>query len=44
MFTLQKENVIRIVDSSLKRDKLINMGFDLVQTPIDINRPLLILM
>lgn len=36
MFILQKENVIRIVDSSVKRDRLINMGFALVQTPINI--------
>lgn len=36
MFILQKENVIRIVDSSVKRDRLINVGFALVQTPINI--------
>lgn len=37
MFKLQKENVIKIVNSSSKRDKLINQGFALVQTPIDFN-------
>ncbi|MEA4926310.1 hypothetical protein SDC9_191063 [bioreactor metagenome] len=37
MFKLQKENVIKIVDSSLMCDKLINKGFALVQTPIDFN-------
>lgn len=36
MFKLQKDNVIKIVDSSLKRDKLLNMGFALVQTPVDL--------
>lgn len=36
MFKLQKENIIKIVDSSLKCNKLINLGFALVQTPIDL--------
>ena len=36
MFILQKENVIRIVDTSVKRDRLINVGFALVQPPINI--------
>ncbi len=35
MLKLQKGNVIKIVDSSLKRDKLIDMGFAIVQTPIE---------
>ncbi|EHQ90173.1 hypothetical protein [Desulfosporosinus youngiae] len=35
MFKLQKENVIKIVDSSLKLDQLIKQGFALVQAPAD---------
>lgn len=33
MIKLQKENVIKIVDSSLKRDKLVKQGFVSVQAP-----------
>lgn len=33
MYKLRKENVIKIVDSSVKRDRLIAQGFALVQIP-----------
>ncbi|SHK42202.1 Rho termination factor N-terminal domain-containing protein [Desulforamulus aeronauticus] len=33
MFTLQKLNVVKVVDSEIKRDRLMKMGFVEIQVP-----------
>ena len=35
MYTLQRDNVVRLTDSEVKRDKYLSEGFELIEQPAD---------
>ena len=35
MYTLQRDNVVRLTDSEVKRDKYLSEGFELVEEPAE---------